>query len=142
MSFAISNLIGECDQRDGRAVFLSEFGFPMIRFDSNGFSLIKHDGAAQHVPWASVKEVFTFKLDLVTYDTIRLGLRVSEDGEYWQVDEDDVGFQELLTEIERRFGIRDKEWWTKVAFPAFATNRTTLWGEPWTGESRSAVRGD
>jgi hypothetical protein len=45
------------------------------------------------------------------------------------VDEDWTGYAELVKEIERRFDIRC-EWWPKVAFPAFATNRTTLWGEP------------
>ena len=79
-----------------------------------------------------MKEIFVFKMDLLTHDTIRLGFRVSDDGAYWQVDEDDMGFRELLEELERRFEIVDKNWWTKVAFPAFATNRTTLWGKPWT----------
>ncbi len=103
----------------------------MIRLTSDGFTIIGHDGTPSQVAWASVKEVFAFKLDLFTYDTIRLGFRLSDEGTYWQVDEDDAGFRELLAEVERRFDIVDKNWWTKVAFPAFATNRTTLWGERW-----------
>ena len=103
-----------------------------IRLASDGFSIIEHDGTPHYLAWVSVKEIFAFKLDLFTYDTMRLGFRVSDDGTYWQVDEDDVGFCELRAEVERRFDIVDKEWWTKVAFPAFATNQTTLWGELWT----------
>jgi hypothetical protein len=103
----------------------------MIRLTSDGFSIIEHDGTPNYLAWTSVKEVFAFKLDLFTYDAMRLGFRVSDDGTYCQVDEDDAGFSELWAEVERRFDILDKEWWTKVAFPAFATNRTTLWGEPW-----------
>lgn len=104
-----------------------------IRLDADGFSIIEHDGSVHQVAWVSVKEVFAFKLDMGTFDTIRLGFRVSGDDSCFQVDEDDPGFRDLLAEIERRFDIVDKDWSSKVAFPAFATNRTTLWGEPWTG---------
>jgi hypothetical protein len=103
----------------------------MIRLTADGFSIIEHDGTLNQVAWASVKEVFAFKLDCFTYDTIRLGFRVSDDGTYVQIDEDETGFCEILAELERRFDTVDKNWWTRVAFPAFATNRTTLWGEPW-----------
>ena len=102
----------------------------MIRLTSDGFSITEHGGLPNQLAWASVKEIFAFKLDMGTFDTIRLGFRVSDDGTYWQVDEDDPGFRELLAEVERRFDIVDEDWWSKVAFPAFATNRTTLWGEP------------
>ncbi len=102
-----------------------------IRLGSDGFSVIEHDGSLHQVAWASVKEIFAFKLDIGTFDTIRLDFRVSDDDSYLQVDEDDAGFRDLLAEVERRFDIVDKNWWGKVAFPAFATNRTTLWGEPW-----------
>ncbi len=104
---------------------------PVIRQTSDGFSLIGHDGTRQHVTWASVREIFAFKVDLFTYDTIRLGFRVSDDGQYREVDEGCEGFRELLAEVERRFETVDKDWWSKVAFPTFATNRTTLWGKPW-----------
>jgi len=105
----------------------------MIRLTLDGFSLIGDDGTGQQVPWTSVKEVFAFKVDLLTYDTIRLAFRVSDDGTYWEVDEDDPGFGELLSEVQRRLGTLDKDWWAKVAFPPFVANRTTLWGEQWTG---------
>ena len=79
-----------------------------------------------------MKEIFAFKRDMLTFDTIRLGFRVSDDGTFCEIDEDIPGFGELQAEVERRFDMVDKNWWSKVAFPAFATNRTTLWGEPWT----------
>jgi len=101
----------------------------IIRLASDGFSILEADGTLHDLAWASVKEVFAFKLDLLMCDTIRLGFRLS-DGTYLQVDEDDTGYRELVAEIERRFDLVEKDWWTKVAFPAFATNRTTLWGEP------------
>jgi hypothetical protein len=47
--------------------------------DAYGFSINEHDGTPNHVAWASVKEIFAFKLDLLTHDTIRLGFRVNDD---------------------------------------------------------------
>lgn len=102
----------------------------MIRLTPDGFSIIDRDGTERYVPWASVKEIVAFKLDLVTHDAIRLGFRASDDGTYWDIDEDDAGFRELVAEVERRFDLGDRNWWSKVAFPAFATNRATLWPQP------------
>ncbi len=105
----------------------------MIRLTSDGFSITGQDGTAKQAAWASIKEVFVFKVDLLTHDTIRLGFRVSDDGTCWEIDEDDPAFSELLAEVEQRFDVPIKNWWSKVAFPPFATNRTTLWSEPWNG---------
>mgnify|MGYP000982318756 CR=1 FL=1 len=102
---------------------------PIIRLAPDGFLLEERGGATLRVAWASVKEIFAFKVDLFTHDTIRLGFRLSDDDRRWEVDEDCIGYQELVAEIQRRFDIADSEWWEKVAFPAFATNRTTLWSE-------------
>ena len=101
----------------------------MIQLAPDGFSI--SDNGPKHVlAWDSVKEIFALKLDMGTHDTIRLGFRTSDNGAYLEIDEDVVGFGELVVEIERRFQLLEKNWWTKVAFPAFAMNRTTLWGEP------------
>jgi hypothetical protein len=74
-----------------------------------------------------VTEIVAFKVDLGSYDTIRLGICVASPDRYCEVDEDWSGFGEFLTEVHRRFDITDKEWWQKTAFPAFAENRTVLW---------------
>jgi hypothetical protein len=102
----------------------------VIQLTPDGFSIHQHDDTPVHVEWASVIEIFAFKVDCYIYDTIQLGFRVSDDGTYWAVNEDDTGYKELLAELESRFGLETEDWWTKVAYPAFATNRTTLWGEP------------
>ncbi len=105
-----------------------------IQLNSDGFVIIGRDSSIQ-VPWASVKEICALKRDLLTYDTIRLAFRVSADGNYVEVDEGDTGYGDLVQEIERRFEIVDKDWWHKVAFPAFGTNRTTIWHDARTERS-------
>ncbi len=43
-----------------------------------------------------------------------------------------AGYKELLRVLNTTFGIEDKTWWKKVAFPPFENNLTTLWGQPYT----------
>ena len=96
-----------------------------VELDPSGFSV-----AGSHVPWSTVLEVFAYKQDLGTYDDLRLGFRISSDGTFWSVSEDWSGYRELVAELPERFpGIRT-DWFSQVAFPAFAINLTTLWGEP------------
>lgn len=105
-------------------------GSATITLSPDGFSIAKADGPPHCVAWASVQEIFAFKIDLFTCDSLQLGIRVSDDGTYWQVGEDDAGFHKLLAEIERRFGIAHDDWYSDVVFPAFAANRRTLWAKP------------
>ena len=100
-----------------------------IELTADGFAVLQRGKEVGNVSWSSVKEIFAFKLDLLTHDTIRIGFRVSDDGTYYDVDEDWPGYRALVEELERRFEIGE-DWWPKVAFPPFATNRVTLWGEP------------
>ena len=64
------------------------------------------------------------------YDRICLGFRVSSRGDCWWVNEDMPGYERLLQELARVYPDHDRGWWTKVAFPAFAANYTTLWRAP------------
>ena len=96
--------------------------------DESGFAVVEHGKTLARVAWSEVLEVFVYKEDRFTVDDICLGFRVREDGTFWMVSEDFIGYKELVAELARRFpGIRT-DWFADVAFPAFAQNRTTLWG--------------
>ena len=44
--------------------------------------------------------------------------------------ENDLGYDAVLAELPKYFpGIRT-DWFTEVAFPPFAENRTTIWSKP------------
>ena len=102
-----------------------------VRFDDAGISIFEHDKLMSQVAWTSILEIFAYKEDRFTFDDICLGFRFDADGTYWMISEDYIGYQELLDELKRRYdGIRT-DWFSEVAFPAFAANRTTLWGESW-----------
>ena len=103
---------------------------PDVSLSEAGFALHCRDHVLPEVPWSEVKEIFAFKRDCLGVDLVCMGFRVSEGGEYWELDEEMAGWKELTAEVERRFPDIDRGWWSKVAFPAFETNYTTLWGEP------------
>ena len=76
-----------------------------------------------------MKEIFAFKRDMFTYDMICLGFRIDDEGNYWEVNEEFVGYDKLRTELAERFVGISADWFEVVAFPAFATNRTTIWAK-------------
>jgi hypothetical protein len=79
--------------------------------------------------WNDISEIVAFKLDLGTYDTIRLGVSSAVDEHYIELDEEWSGFPQFVTEIERRFSF-SHDWWSRVTLPPFATNLVTLWSKP------------
>jgi hypothetical protein len=107
-----------------------------VKFDRDGFSVFEESTPKGRVLWSEVVEVFAYKLDLGTYDEMCIGFRIDADGTHWCVSEEFVGYQELIQKLRDKYpGIRD-DWFSTVAFPAFAPNRTTLWGESWTPPSK------
>lgn len=99
---------------------------PLLTVMKSGFQVITGSDEWTNVSWADIKEIFAFKVDLFSQDTIRLGFRVEDFCKHLEVDEDWTGFKQLVTELERRFELRDN-WWSTVAFPAFAENHIRLW---------------
>ena len=100
-----------------------------IILDDSGFSVKELGANVAHIRWSDVIEIFAFKRDVLTYDLICLGFRVSDDGTFWEVTEDFENYDQLEAELKREFpGIRT-DWFCEVGFPAFEANRTTIWGE-------------
>jgi hypothetical protein len=99
--------------------------------DETGFTVVEHGKTLARVAWAEVLEIFAYKEDRFTTDDICLGFRAHEDGTFSMVSEDCIGYKDLLAQLERRFTGISTDWFGKVAFPAFAPNRTTLWGQTW-----------
>jgi hypothetical protein len=99
-----------------------------ITLTRHGFDIVSANGDRGSVVWNEVREIVAFKRDLLTVDLICLGFRVDESECCIEVDEECAGYEELATEVERRFEI-ESDWRSKVAFPAFETNFMTLWGE-------------
>lgn len=101
-----------------------------IKIDASGFTVVEEDVLpGTRCTWTSVLEVFAYKIDLFSYDEICIGFRFDAAGNYYWVGESYTGYKELLEELPRRFTGIKADWFSEVAHPAFATNRTSLWGE-------------
>ena len=111
-----------------------------ITLTRHGFDVVSANGDRGSVVWNEVREIVAFKRGLLTVDLICLGFRVDESECCIEIDEQCEGYEELATEVERRFEI-ESGWRSKVAFPAFETSFRTLWGQPLraqsTGQDRS-----
>jgi len=101
---------------------------PRLEVGEDGFSYVRSAGKTT-VSWSDVKEVFAFKRDIFVFDLICIGFRVSDDGEYWEIDEQMPGYEDVLPAVTKAFPGLDPAWWEKVAFPTFKTNLVTLWGQ-------------
>jgi hypothetical protein len=119
--------------------FLSELTKRMTRgstrrevaCDGEGFSVLEGSVVRGRVLWSEVIEVFAYKMDLFSVDEICVGFRLDDSGTHCWVSEEFRGYKEVVEQLRMRFpGIRE-DWFSDVAFPAFAENRTTLWGRPW-----------
>ena len=74
-------------------------------------------------------QIFAYKDDLFIIDSICVGFRISDDGEWYFVQEESPVYSEVISIFSSRFGINEESWWSDVAFPAFDRNFTHLWGE-------------
>jgi len=71
------------------------------------------------------------KRNCFSVDQIRLVIDF-ENGVSTEVTEGDEGYKELLLMLPKCLDScpSEKDWWEKVAFPPFATNRTCLYRRP------------
>jgi hypothetical protein len=80
--------------------------------------------------WKDLHQVTAYKVDLFGRDLIVIRFVTSEDGAAVEIDEEQIGYEEVVRVMDEQLpGILDG-WWSRVAFPAFVTNWTALWIRP------------
>ena len=77
--------------------------------------------------WEDIRAVRAFKVDCYTYDSIYFAVESAAEGTAFVVNEDHWQFKELIGAFEARLPKFDREWFMKVAFPAFETCDTVLY---------------
>jgi hypothetical protein len=95
--------------------------------EADTFTVRGIDPPREPVSLDDIQEVTFFKRDEWTTDLIccDIVVRSPRGIETWFVHEEVPGWDDLLGLLERLPGF-DREWFRKVAFPAFATNPTTV----------------
>lgn len=101
-----------------------------IQFDAAGFcwrSIKKPQAAPVSISWTKVDRIVAFKIDLFTYDEIRLFISQSE-GSGLEISEETKGWDEFVEALPEHLqaSVPFAEWFPKVAFPAFETNETEI----------------
>jgi len=82
------------------------------------------DRTSMAFSWRDVREIRTYKRDLLTTDEIRLAFLI--DNIWCDVAEDVEGFAALVDQIGRVFPLPEA-WYARVMQPPFATNEATLY---------------
>lgn len=82
--------------------------------------------------WNEVGAVLAYKRDCLMIDQIRVALADLSGLVRIDISEEDAGYRMLIDELPRRLDgcLAPEEWFTRVAFPAFATNMTELYRRP------------
>jgi hypothetical protein len=102
----------------------------VIECDENGLTVarLNKDGFVNkiEVRWSQVRKVSAFKRDIYAYDLICIEIESDE----WidQLNEQMEGWQSMIEALPAHLpaALPVAEWWTEVAFPAFAPNCTVL----------------
>jgi hypothetical protein len=79
--------------------------------------------------WSDVVEIVAYKRDLLTTDLVCVGFRCLASDDVIEIDEEMAGFDAAMAAVAFRFPLPEN-WRSDVAFPAYATNMTTIWSSP------------
>jgi hypothetical protein len=89
------------------------------------------------VRWVDVREVRTYKRDLLSYDPVSLAFYL-DDGTCIDICEDTPGFKEVATGMRHAFPEIPQTWFWDAAMSPFATNETVLY--PFNADQYAALQ--
>jgi hypothetical protein len=84
-------------------------------------------GDFSKIRWIDVEEVCAFKRDLLTTDLICLEFKKLGKEEYYEMNEEMVGYHDLLELIPEHLPKFNRGWFSSIALPAFASNHQVIW---------------
>lgn len=84
---------------------------------------IEADGVS--IPWADIRVVTAYKIDLLTVDEIRMVVKFGTSDQVLELSEEQEGFEEFVRAAEVRLSF-PSDWWERLAKPAFERAETTL----------------
>lgn len=104
-----------------------------LEADASGFTIVPAKGESLRVRWDDVREIWTYKIDLFSYDEICLSFRFADagttpgEGRWVEVTETDSGFSPFCKWMERRFPTIPPKWYSDVVVPAFEPCEAVLY---------------
>lgn len=101
-----------------------------LEITDDGLALFESGREVYRFRWADVSKVETYKRDLFSVDMICLDFAVDADQMVYMTHDEMEGFSELSSRLTRYFPVIAPDWWSEVAFPAFATKHRVLYERP------------
>jgi hypothetical protein len=103
----------------------------LITLLGDRFEVRNGDASRFEVTWNRVERIVAFKLDCFGVDLICLGFVLTNlPDRMYVIDEEAVGYDALVEEMQRRCPGFAHDWWLKVAQPPFARSETLVWRRP------------
>jgi hypothetical protein len=93
----------------------------------DGASLLDGSCEIWAFQWDAVNLIQTYKQDLYTVDMICLDFFTDGQQSAYHTNDDMEGFDILCQNLRRYFPSIPEDWWSQVAFPAFASNHNVLY---------------
>jgi hypothetical protein len=103
--------------------FLNALG--NFTYDDYGFS-IKTEQNEKYIAWTEIEKMVAYKIDLYTYDEIRLVVFLENDERY-EFDEETPGWFQFLERSKEQFISIDKLWELEISNPAFERKETIIY---------------
>ena len=117
--------------RQQRTILAAASKVPLtIEVRRDGLTVHQENSTTASMRWEDVLAVRAFKLDCYGYDTIYFAVESTVDGAGFLMSEDHIQFKELVSAFEARLTGFDREWFNRVAFPAFERCETVLYLRP------------
>jgi hypothetical protein len=101
-----------------------------LEITDDGLALFERDREIYRFRWADISKVETYKRDLFSVDMICLDFSVGAHQIAYMTHDEMDGFSELSSRLTRYFPSIPSDWWSEVAFPAFATKHRILYERP------------
>ena len=96
----------------------------VFSYTDNGFT-IKLDKGIRSVSWDEITLIRAYKVDQYTVDSIVIEIHLAET--FISINDDTAGHMKFMDNAADKLPNFKKDWFGVVAFPAFATNLTTIY---------------
>ncbi|HLA58072.1 MAG TPA: hypothetical protein VK622_04910 [Puia sp.] len=96
----------------------------VFSYSENGFTIQLNNGA-RYVAWDEIEMIRAYKIDQLTLDCIVIEVSTKEN--IYSINDDTSGYIKFMDLALKKLPEFKKDWFEKVAFPAFATNPTIIY---------------
>jgi hypothetical protein len=121
----VAKILKNPNQPHSRALENPKYGTLVAK--DTGFEIVNPGGSGEEVLWNEIEEVHAFKRDLITTDMICLEFKRSGKEQYYEVNEEMAGYQDLLQAMQKYLPGFNLSWIPGTTLPPFATNHQTIW---------------